>query len=252
MPESPLPGGFVTPVVRVGDTVRRRPAPRTDFVHRLLALFEQAGWAGAPRFLGMDDRRRETLSFVAGHVAWEPHQSPAVGCDESLARAATLVREFHDLTAGTDLAGDQEVVCHNDLAPKNTVYRDLGTGLRPVAFIDWDLAAPGRRIHDIAHVCWQYLPRRRRRPRDRPPGPADLRRLRTGRHERGDRRDPVVAGPVRARHPGRRRGRRPGDDPPARERRRTRDRGRPPLGRSAPRRPGVLMTVPGPGRWRGV
>jgi len=27
----------------------------------------------------------------------------------------------------------------------------------PVAFIDWDLAVPGRRIHDVAHVCWQYL-----------------------------------------------------------------------------------------------
>ena len=27
----------------------------------------------------------------------------------------------------------------------------------PVAFIDWDIAAPGARIHDIAHVCWQYL-----------------------------------------------------------------------------------------------
>jgi hypothetical protein len=25
-----------------------------------------------------------------------------------------------------------------------------------VAFIDWDIAAPGLRIHDIAHVCWQY------------------------------------------------------------------------------------------------
>jgi hypothetical protein len=25
-----------------------------------------------------------------------------------------------------------------------------------VALIDWDIAAPGRRIHDIAHVCWQY------------------------------------------------------------------------------------------------
>ncbi len=32
-----------------------------------------------------------------------------------------------------------------------------GVGLRPVAFIDWDLAGPGRRIHDVAHVCWQYL-----------------------------------------------------------------------------------------------
>ena len=90
-------------------------------------------------------------------MAWEPAQPPEVACDASLARVAVMVREFHDLTASTDLAADQEVVCHNDLSPKNTVYRDLGSGLRPVAFIDWDLAAPGRRVHDVAHACWQYL-----------------------------------------------------------------------------------------------
>jgi aminoglycoside phosphotransferase (APT) family kinase protein len=90
-------------------------------------------------------------------VAWEPEQPAAVVTDESLTRVAGLVREFHDLTAGTALAEGGEVVCHNDLSPKNTVYRDAGPGLRPVAFIDWDLAAPGRRIEDVAHVCWQYL-----------------------------------------------------------------------------------------------
>ncbi len=26
-----------------------------------------------------------------------------------------------------------------------------------MAFVDWDLAAPGERIHDVAHMCWQYL-----------------------------------------------------------------------------------------------
>jgi len=90
-------------------------------------------------------------------VAWEPVQPPSITSDASLARLAGLVREFHDLTAGTPLAAGEEVVCHNDLSPKNTVYRDSGTGLTPVAFIDWDIAAPGKRIHDIAHVCWQYL-----------------------------------------------------------------------------------------------
>ncbi|MEV5872488.1 phosphotransferase family protein [Streptomyces tendae] len=77
--------------------------------------------------------------------------------DESLVAVARLVREFHDLTAGTALAGAHEVVCHNDLSPKNTVYRLVGGEFRPVAFIDWDLAVPGSRIHDVAHVCWQYL-----------------------------------------------------------------------------------------------
>ncbi|WP_043627722.1 phosphotransferase [Nonomuraea candida] len=156
MSETPLPGGFVTAVVRVGDTVRRAPGPRAAYVHELLRLFERHGWPGAPRFLGLDERGREILEYVDGHVAWEEAQPDGVTSDESLARVAELVRRFHDLTAGTPLAGKSEVACHNDLSPKNTVYRDGGAGLRPVAFIDWDLAAPGRRLHDVAHVCWQY------------------------------------------------------------------------------------------------
>ncbi|MEQ4723556.1 phosphotransferase [Nonomuraea sp. B19D2] len=154
MSETHLPGGFVNTVVRVGDTVRRMPGQRAAYVHELLRHFERRGWAGAPRFLGLDEQGREILSFMDGHVAWADAQPDGVASDESLARAAELVRECHDLTAGTPLAGEEEVVCHNDLSPKNTVYR--GERLRPVAFIDWDLAGPGRRIHDVAHVCWQY------------------------------------------------------------------------------------------------
>lgn len=120
-------------------------------------MFEACGWPGAPRYRGIDEEGREVLTYLDGHVAWEPQQPLAVYSDESLLRVTQLVREFHDLTAGTALAGSHEVVCHNDLAPKNTVYRPVGGALRPVAFIDWDLAAPGARIHDVAHVCWQYL-----------------------------------------------------------------------------------------------
>ncbi|WP_086766648.1 phosphotransferase [Streptomyces bobili] len=157
MPESPLPGGFVNAVTRVGNTVRRPASAGTRFVADLLRLLEAGGWGGAPRYLGVDDEGREVLSYLGGHVAWEPRQPAAVSSDESLATVARLVREFHDLTSGTPLAGDQEVVCHNDLSPRNTVYRRSRGELRPAAFIDWDLAAPGARIHDIAHVCWQYL-----------------------------------------------------------------------------------------------
>ncbi|KII00245.1 trifolitoxin immunity protein [Streptomonospora alba] len=157
MAESSMPGGSQSGIVRIGRSVHRPPTARSGFVRALFALFEDAGWDGAPRFPGTDDHGRDGLSYIEGHVAWEPEQPAEVASDACLVRVAGLVREFHDLTAGSDLAGNEEVVCHNDLAPKNTVYRGVGAGLRPVAFIDWDLAGPGRRIHDVAHVCWQYL-----------------------------------------------------------------------------------------------
>jgi hypothetical protein len=155
--EMPLAGGLVNAVTRVGDTVRRLPSANAGFVWRLLAFLEERNWTGAPRFLGVDDREREVLTYLPGHVAWADDQPAAVTSDDSLARVAALTRELHDLTAGTPLAADGEVVCHNDLSPRNTVYRDAGGGLRPVAFLDWDLAWPGERIHDVAHVCWQFL-----------------------------------------------------------------------------------------------
>jgi hypothetical protein len=151
-----LPGGFGPGVVRVGGTVRRAIPARAPFVERLLRHFERHRWPGAPRFLGHADGR-QVLTYVVGHAAWETVQPPDVICEASLVRVAELVREFHDLTAGTDLAGDDEVVCHNDLQPMNTIYRDLGAGRRPVAFIDWDLAAPGDRVHDVAHACSSFL-----------------------------------------------------------------------------------------------
>ncbi|WP_427917858.1 phosphotransferase [Streptomyces sp. cg40] len=154
MEESVLGGGAVNEVVRVGATVRRTPSERSPYVTELLALFERREWAGAPRFLGADERGRETLRYIEGRAAVSSEERSAARSDDTLARVAQLVRAFHDLTHGTALAGDQDVVCHNDLAPKNTVY---DTAWRPLAFVDWDLAAPGERVHDVAHVCWQYL-----------------------------------------------------------------------------------------------
>lgn len=103
----------------------------------------------------MDERGREVLSYVEGHVPWSGEEPAELWSPDTLAAVGALVRELHELTAGTALAADHEVVCHNDLSPKNTVYR-LGTDPRPVAFLDWDIAAPGERLADVAHTCWQY------------------------------------------------------------------------------------------------
>lgn len=65
----------MTGPVRVGDTVRRRPVARAEFVHRLLQWFEAAGWSGAPRelvptILWQQDRCWRGIS--AGAKAGEP------------------------------------------------------------------------------------------------------------------------------------------------------------------------------------
>jgi hypothetical protein len=157
MEPSALDGGYINEVVRVGDTVHRSMGPRSSFVHELLLDLDRRGFDGSPRYLGKDDDGREVLSFIPGDVP--TGETPQfVRSAQSLVSVARLVREFHDMTAGTPLAGDEEVVCHNDLSPKNTVYRAMSEGpFEAVALIDWDIAAPGRRIHDVAHMCWQYL-----------------------------------------------------------------------------------------------
>lgn len=108
--------------------MRRRQPARATFVRDVLEHLYRCGWPGTPRYLGIDAGGRQVLSFVDGNAAWRPADQARVRSPGSLAAVAGLARQFHDLTAGTDLAGGAEVVCHNDLSPKNTVYRDTGAG----------------------------------------------------------------------------------------------------------------------------
>jgi hypothetical protein len=145
-----LTGGRITEgVLRVGDTVRRPAGPHTPFVHSLLDHLEDAGFDGAPRVLGIDAENREILTFIEGYVP----PDLATWSEKQLVRAATLIRRFHDATAGSSLVGDEEVVCHNDLSPCNTVFVE---GL-PSAFIDFDTAAPGPRAQDLGYALWMFL-----------------------------------------------------------------------------------------------
>jgi hypothetical protein len=165
--EVPLTGARLTEgVVRVGNTVRRPMGPHSPFVHRLLRHLEAVGFDGAPRVLGVDQRGREVLSFLDG---WVPPNLDHFS-DKTLTVAARLLRRFHDGTAGCELAAEHEVVCHNDPSPCNYVF----AGARPVALIDFDHAAPGDRLRDVAYAGWLWT----LSADDGPPVPEQARRLR--------------------------------------------------------------------------
>jgi hypothetical protein len=150
--EIPLAGGRQTAgVVRVGDTVRRPTGSRSPFVHDLLRFLEAVGFSGAPSLLGEDEQGREVLTFVEGRVYHEYGEYRL--SDTQLANAAAMIRRFHDATAGSVLAAGREIVAHNELGPHNTVF----AGDEPIAFIDWDDAAPGTRLFDLANAVWSFV-----------------------------------------------------------------------------------------------
>ena len=67
--EIPLTGGNVnTGVVRVDNTVRRMVTSASPTIHRLLLHLEAKGFAGSPRFLGIDAKGREILTFFEGET----------------------------------------------------------------------------------------------------------------------------------------------------------------------------------------
>ncbi|MBV9172435.1 MAG: hypothetical protein JOZ81_20360 [Chloroflexi bacterium] len=149
--EIPLVGDRSTPgVVRVGSTVRRPLKPDSDFIHELLNHFEQHGFDGAPRYLGIDDRGRATLSFIEGFAP--PHNGYTL-TENAVAAGAKLVRAVHDLTAGTRFAAGGEVACHPNLSQPNFVFRQM----EPVAIIDWDGTQPGTRLGNFAEFLWAFV-----------------------------------------------------------------------------------------------
>ncbi|MGW1030246.1 phosphotransferase family protein [Streptomyces sp. NPDC002577] len=145
----PLGGGRITRgVVRIGDTVRRPASPASPFVAALLTLLEEQEFAGAPRYLGRDQSDRDIFSYVPG---WVPERLRP-WTDAQVAATGALARAMHEATRGSQLAGRYQIVCHHDLGPNNAVFQ----GETPVAFIDFDMAAPGSPLEDVAYMAWLW------------------------------------------------------------------------------------------------
>jgi len=164
--EQQLHGGItnVGHVVRVGPHVLRPSSPHTGSIHAFLRAVRQAGFEGAPTPVGIDDDGRERLMFIDGDVPVPPYPGWSQS-DTALASIARLLRGLHDaargfdpqdLTWNVDLADPAggTLVCHNDVSPENVVFRD---GIA-IALLDFEFAAPGRPVYDVAHLARLCVP----------------------------------------------------------------------------------------------
>jgi hypothetical protein len=123
----------------------------------------ERGFVGVPEPLEPAPDGRERLVFVRGQVALPPYPRWAQE-DARLESVARLMRKFHDAAAdvSTDGGWNDEladprggrVVCHNDVCLENVVFDDGAA----VALLDWEFAAPGRPVYDLAQMARMCVP----------------------------------------------------------------------------------------------
>ena len=154
-----LDGGNVGGAVRIGRTVRRDTGPWSPAVHALLSHLE--GFPCVPRVLGTDERGREVLTFLPGHVV---DIDSEILTEEQIVSVTRWVRRLHEemrgfshpgpwrMHDGTMKAG--EIICHNDVAPYNICFE----GDELVGVFDWDMSGPNTPLIDLGFLAWNAVP----------------------------------------------------------------------------------------------
>src|SRR5918996_265461 len=137
-----LPGGFTNAgrVTRVGDTVRRPRRPTSPSTWALLDHLERVGFDGAPRFLGLDDRGREMLSYIRARRRSSP---------TTTGRSPTRRSSASPSSSGATTT-----------RPRRR--------RRAVGLIDFDLASPASAVWDVTCAARLWAPLREER--DAPEG----------------------------------------------------------------------------------
>jgi aminoglycoside phosphotransferase (APT) family kinase protein len=152
-------------VFRRGESVER-PAPRNArALHAHLLALKEHGFDAAPTPVGLTADGREQLTFIPGEVALSPFPDWSM-TSSALESVGSLLRRLHETSAAVvvdtraewppDLADPEggTMLCHNDVCPENVVFRDGCAA----ALIDFDLAAPGRALWDLAMTARYWVP----------------------------------------------------------------------------------------------
>lgn len=155
--EEKLTGGNISKVYRSGDTVRRDLKAGSPKIHKLLKHLENKGFNCAPKYLGIDERGREILSFIEGEAGNYPLKK-YMWSNDVLKEIAKMLRLYHDAVSDFPLLNDWkpmdntpnkiEVVCHNDFAIYNIIFNNK----------NFDVAGPGPRLWDIAYTLYTCVP----------------------------------------------------------------------------------------------
>ena len=164
--EQQLAGGVANAgrVTRSGGHVLRPCGPYSGSVRAFLMSLRAAGFEGVPVPAGVAEDGRERFVFIEGDVALPPYPQWAQS-GEALASVAVLMRRFHDASASFAAGGAAwsseladpvggRTICHNDVCLENVVFRDGAA----VALLDFDFAAPGRPVYDLAQFARLCVP----------------------------------------------------------------------------------------------
>lgn len=151
-------------VVRIGSRVHRPAGPHAQSIHAYLRSLNELGFDGASVPEGFDEMGREVLTFLDGVVPAPPYPDWAQG-DSALVSIAALIARMHVASVAFDPSGHAwsseladprggPVLCHNDVCLENVVFRDGAA----VGLIDFDYAAPGRAVYDLAQFAKMCVP----------------------------------------------------------------------------------------------
>ena len=151
-------------VIRRGDFVLRPSSPNSEAVHAFLLQLRATGFEGASLPVEVQADGRERLHYIEGVVGVPPFPG-WVQTDHALSSATGLMRSFHEASSRlpvipatwSDELADPlggTMICHNDVCFENIVFR----GGAAVALLDFDYAAPGRPLFDLAAFARLCVP----------------------------------------------------------------------------------------------